>query len=222
MQEISHEIIGVFVGRPKPLGEEGLISAMDKSAVIGELDVHFSYLPGDQVADTKHHGGTDRVIHHYSLEHYNHLKTIFPKHANQFVAGSFGENITTIHLNEKDLCLGDIFQLGTAKIEITEPRKPCRTIDVKYGIKGVLKEIVKSGRYGWFYRVLEEGKVAVGSQLTLLQRPYPHLNLDKIIFETYQSKDKNIAFLKETSSCPALSKQTTTYMDQIIHKVAPT
>ncbi|OUR96806.1 hypothetical protein A9Q84_10725 [Halobacteriovorax marinus] len=201
----KYKIIGLFVGTPKELGPKKYITSIDKLAVTTSLVIKNESIEGDQVANLKYHGGPDRVIHHYSLEQYEYLKSAFPKYRELFRPGSYGENITTEKLTEKDLCIGDIFKLGTAKIQITEGRKPCGTIDLKYGFKGVLKEIVNSGRYGWFYKVLQVGHVNIEDSLEFIERPYPNLNLEKVIHELFQNKDKDLIYLKEVSACPALS-----------------
>lgn len=203
----NHKVIGLFVGTPKELGPKSQVTAISKESVTESLIINKESLEGDQVANLKYHGGPDRVIHHYSLEQYEYLKSVFPEKAQLFVPGSYGENLTTEKLTEADLCIGDIFTLGSAKVQLTEGRKPCSTIDLKYGFKGVLKEIVSSGRYGWFYKILEEGEVRVGEQLEFVERPYPNLNLKKIIFEMFQSKDRDMDFLKEVYVCPALSER---------------
>lgn len=222
---MKHAILGAFVGTPRKLGDSDQISAMVKDSV-DFLEIKKDRLIGhkqeghvtDQVANLKYHGGPDRVIHHYSVEQYEHLKEKFPEHAGQFIIGTYGENITTDRLTEKDLCLGDIFLLGTARVELSEPRKPCSTIDNRYGFKGVLKEIVQSRKYGWFYRVLDEGHLRPGDDLELLERPYESLRIDKIIYEVFQAKEKNKDFLQSCLDCPALSERFSIYVKRALEK----
>lgn len=201
----QHKILGLFVGKPKEFGPKKFVTAIDKSPVTTSMKVNFESIEGDQVNNLKFHGGLDRVVHHYSLEQYDYLKSIFPEHKDLFVPGSYGENLTTEKLTEKDLCIGDIFQLGKVKLQLTEGRKPCGTIDIKYGIRGVLKEIKNSGRYGWFYKVLEEGEVSLEDHFELIERPFPNLNLKRTIHELFQQKNKDLVYLKEVFKCPALS-----------------
>ena len=201
------KIVGLFTGRPKEIGPNNLLTSIDKTAVVGPLIIKSDSLVGDKVVNLKYHGGPDRVIHHYSLEQYDYLKTIFPEHEELFKAGSYGENLTTDKLTEADLCIGDIFKLGSAKIQLSEGRKPCGTIDVKYGIKGVLKEIISTGRYGWFYKVLEEGEVNLEDELEFIERPYPNLNLKTLIEQLFGKNEKNLALITEAYNCPALSQR---------------
>lgn len=192
-------ILGLFTGKPKTLGPRKLLTAIDKTSVAGSVAVLKTGLQGDVVVDLKHHGGPDRAIHHYSQIHYQHLQEKFPEHAHLFVPGSYGENILTENITEKDLCVGDIFKLGSALIQVTEPRDPCGVIDLNYGIKGVLKEVFNSGRFGWFYRVLEVGKVQTGDYLEFVDRTSPQFALDKIISEVFlkRGKNKDLFFLNE-------------------------
>jgi MOSC domain-containing protein YiiM len=214
----KYRTLGLFVGIPKELGPNKLITATKKDPVENSLIINKESLEGDKVANLKYHGGPDRVIHHYSLEQYEYLKSIFPEHKDLFIPGSYGENLTTDKLTEKDLCIGDIFKLGSAKLQLTEGRKPCGTIDLTYGLKGVLKEILLSGRYGWFYKVLEEGEAKLDDDLIFLERPYPRLSLQKSIVELFQNKDKDLIFLKEVYECPALSSRWKDYIKKELEK----
>lgn len=204
MPKISEEVLGIFTGTPKPLPLTNQTSAIIKDSK-DSIEIFKDHLPGDECFDKKHHGGEDRVIHHYSLKNYQHLKSKFPDIADKFQLGTYGENITTAGLDESELCIGDIFSLGSAIVQLTEPRNPCATIDRRYEYNGILKEILNSRKYGWFYRVLEPGVLKKGDFLKLTERPYPELNLDKLIFEYRQSKDKDREFLKSAHHCPALS-----------------
>ncbi len=203
----SFKIEGLFVGRAKEIGPNRFVTAIAKDPVVEKLIIKSDSLEGDESHNLKFHGGPDRVIHHYSLEQYEYLKSVFPQHKDLFVPGSYGENITTDKLTEKDLCIGDIFKLGSSTLQLTEGRKPCGTIDIKYGFKGVLKEIVRSGRYGWFYKVLEEGEASLKDELIFVERPYPNFSLEKSIYEIFQNKEKDLKFLIELSNCPSLSSR---------------
>lgn len=217
MQELKSRIVGVFIGEPKPLGKRQVRTSIVKEAVNGSLDIKKDYLPGDSVSDVKYHGGPDRVIHQYSLKQYEYLKLVFPEDASKFVAGSYGENITSEEFGEKDLCLGDIFKLGTAKVQLSEPRKPCKKIDLRYEAD-VLKEIISSGRYGWFYRVLEEGEVKVGDFIELVERPFPELNLDRVIDLVYKKKDMSHQFVQAVFNSGVASVRLCKYIDLSLAK----
>jgi len=178
MKKIKVTVKGLFLGKAKTLSN-GIESGIHKDSQ-EKIEVKKTHLPNDAVLDTKHHGGDMRVIHHYTEVNYGHLKQIFPNIADKFKPGTIGENLYTEELTEADLCVGDIFTLGEIKIQLTTTRMPCATINHGYEDNRVLKEVLNSNHFGWFYRVLEEGSVKLGDELELIERPYPHLTLLKL------------------------------------------
>ncbi|MDQ0430390.1 MOSC domain-containing protein YiiM [Planomicrobium stackebrandtii] len=111
---------------------------------------------GDGVADLKHHGGPERAVCIYPHEHYEHWNGHFET---QLPRAAFGENLTVTNMLERDICIGDIFQIGEAVIQVTQGRVPCNTIDRRLAMKPLLKEMVKTGYTGYLCRVLEEGMI---------------------------------------------------------------
>ena len=86
------------------------------------------------------------------------------------------------------LYIGDIYQLGSAKVQLTVSRRPCATINHNYQDGRILKEILKTRHFGWFYRVLEEGVLRAGDYLELLERPYCTLPISKLSEQGYGDK----------------------------------
>lgn len=196
MVQGKYKILGVFTGKRKILSG-GMESAIHKTPV-ETLVIKKNSLPQDDIVDLKHHGGDMRVVHHYSQKNYDHLKKTFPEIADRFIHGSFGENIVTEELTEEDLYIGDIYKLGSAKVQLTVLRRPCATLNQGYDHKGILKEVMQSGHVGWFYRVLEEGEVKAGDYLEFLERPYPDLKAIDLYWQGYgKEKFKDLSFLKE-------------------------
>lgn len=192
---MKYKILGVFKGQKATLSN-GMESAIVKHPA-DVLIIKKSSLPGDEVVDQKHHGGDMRVIHHYSQKNYNHLKSKFPEIQDRFVPGSFGENIFTEELTESELNIGDIYQLGSAKVQLTVARRPCATINYAYNDNRILKEVMTTGRTGWFYRVLEEGEVKPGDYLSFLERPFPNLPVARLYEQGYgKNRFSDLEFLQ--------------------------
>lgn len=156
----KYKVLGVFTGQIAPLSNKAE-SAITKHST-SRLIIRKDAIEHDEVANKKYHGGDMRVVHHYSHQNYNYLKVKFPEIAHRFMPGSFGENIVTEELTETDLNIGDIYSLGSAKVQLTVSRRPCATINYAYEDNRILKEVMQTGRTGWFYRVLEEGEVKTG------------------------------------------------------------
>lgn len=184
---MKYRILGTFVSTPEILNNK-IETAIVKKAV-DKLIITKHSIRGDQVANTKYHGGDMRVVHHYSQKNYRYLKNLFPEIADRFIPGSFGENIFTEELTESELNIGDIYALGTAKVQLTVSRRPCSTINESYRDSRILKEVMQTGRTGWFYRILEEGEVSPGDFLEFIERPFPDLSVSRLYDQGY-GKDR--------------------------------
>lgn len=197
------KIIGIYIGKPKNL-LNNFISSINRNEHKHTVQVTFDALEGDEAADKEHHGGKNRVIHQYALNSYDFFQKEYPAQAHLFVPGSIGENICTEFWNDDNVCIGDIFQLGTCKLQVTEPRKPCRTIDMKYGIKGIARKIQEYQKTGWFYKVLEEGSFQKNDALIRLENKWPALTVARVTKELLVERT-NSNLLEELSTHPILS-----------------
>ena len=112
--------------------------------------------------------------------------------SNNTPASAFGENITVTNMLERDVCIGDTYQLGEAIIQVTQARVPCSTISKRLGIPGILPRIVATGFTGYLCRVLQEGTVRKDSKITLLERPSNNVSVlfsNEIYFHNRKDKD---------------------------------
>jgi MOSC domain-containing protein YiiM len=169
---MNTEILAVLTGKARPFrGNEP--SAIAKLPVAEAVAVDAMGLAGDEQADRTVHGGIDKAIHHYPADHYDWWRGQLGDAPLLDAPGAFGENISTLGLDEQGVCLGDRFRLGSALIEVSQARQPCWKLDHRFGVKGVMAKVVASRRTGWYYRVLEAGMVQAGDALALVDRPYP-------------------------------------------------
>lgn len=169
---ISLTVRAVNLGKVVPFrGDEG--SAIAKAPAGGPVAVGPLGLAGDEQGDPVHHGGPDKAIHHYPRDHYPHWRGVLGDHPLLDGEGAFGENVSTLGLTEADVCLGDRFRLGSALVEVSQGRQPCWKLDHRFGLDGVLAEVVRTARSGWYYRVIERGSVNIGDAIALVARPLP-------------------------------------------------
>lgn len=173
-------LLSLRVGRVAALGAEALPSAIIKHPVSGPLAVTRTGLAGDEQADRLHHGGIDKALHHYPAEHYPVWRDHLPQRAAAFEIGAFGENLSTLGLTEDTVCLGDIFCLGRAILQVSQGRSPCRKLNLRFDQPDMVEQVTASGRMGWYYRVLVEETVQADDALTLLERPHPDWPLDRL------------------------------------------
>lgn len=163
-------ITGLFTGRVRTLPGDSRSSAIFKQRVDGPLRLTRNGLEGDEQADSRVHGGPDKALHHYPAAHYHVLRAQFDDLAAALVAGSIGENLSTEAFDDQDACMGDVYALGGARVQLCQPRVPCWKIDARYGQEGIAAFIERRGLTGWYYRVLDEGTVQAGDSLQLLER----------------------------------------------------
>ncbi|HWV60178.1 MAG TPA: MOSC domain-containing protein [Sphingopyxis sp.] len=199
------EILAVLTGKARPFrGDEP--SAIGKLPVADAVAVDAMGLAGDEQADRSVHGGIDKAIHHYPADHYDWWRGQLGAVPLLDAAGAFGENISTIGLDENSVFLGDRFRLGTALVEVTQARQPCWKLDHRFEAKGVMASVVKSRRSGWYYRVLEPGTVRAGDALELVERPYPDWPLASLFALLIGGEAKSrLADLTALRDVPALA-----------------
>lgn len=198
MLKIHH----LFKGRPSPLPTNtALISAINRTAV-HDLNIFVDHIEGDEVFNKLHHGGLQRVIHYYPLEHYDYWRGQYPE--TPFLPGSMGENVSALGLTEQNVCIGDVYQIGEVLCSVTEPRKPCATINHQYKINSLARSVQETARTGWFFKVINPGKIQVGDQILLKDRPYPELNLECCVLALLVKPDRRI--LESMAQNEALSE----------------
>ncbi|MBA4046955.1 MAG: MOSC domain-containing protein [Sphingomonas sp.] len=169
------------IGKIAPLGAQGVPSGIVKRPVAGPVALRGHQLNGDETADLTVHGGPDKAVYAYSADHYPVWASDRPEHAARLIPGAFGENLTIAGLVEDDLCIGDIHQIGTARLQICQPRQPCFKFGLLFGDATMPKALVRSGRSGWYYRVVQEGEMQAGDSVTLIERPHPALAFPRMV-----------------------------------------
>jgi len=159
----QERIISLSKGTPKTRTVNGNLF---QSAIWKEetdlLQVRFDGILGDQVANRKFHGGPDRVVCLYPFEHYAHWQRelgIEPS------VSAFGENICAAGMREDQVCIGDVFQIGDAVLQVSQGRYPCATINIRNQHGQLLNKIIETGYTGYFFRVLEEGDITPDAKI---------------------------------------------------------
>lgn len=159
-------VLSVNVGMPGPLpGTEGaVVSGIVKTPVAGRVAVAPTNLSGDSQADLTVHGGPDKAVYAYPHEHYARWAAELSR--DDLEPGRFfGENLTTEGLDEGEVHIGDRFRMGTALLEVSQPRVPCYKLAIRMGDPAFARPFLVSGRTGFYLRVVEEGDVAAGDAI---------------------------------------------------------
>lgn len=170
-------VLSCSVGTPKELNSlgGGSYSSSISKEITQSLIVHKDRIDRDDVANKIHHGGDRRVLHAYPDEHYQHYQSLYPKTA--FLAGSMGENIRTHRLLESQVFIGNIYQIGTVLCQVTEPRKPCASINHRFQIQGLARQTQDELRTGWFFQILNPGVISTGDKIVLKERSLEKLSV---------------------------------------------
>lgn len=172
-----------------------------KRPVEGAVWVGKINLAGDEQADLKNHGGEHQPVMAYSAEHYDLWRTELPD--TPWVHGGFGENFTISGHDEKTVCIGDVYAVGSVRLEVSAPRFPCWKLSRRWDMIDLSARVDENYRSGWYMRVLDEGEVQAGMTVERLARPYPTLT----IYAVHQILDDLETFRAEAlelADCPAL------------------
>lgn len=172
-------LLAIQIGLPQEMGQEGAADPMDrpwrsgifKATVAGPIWLGRTNLEGDGQGDLVHHGGPEKAVMVYAAAHYPAWREELGMPDLPY--GGFGENFTVDGLTEADVCIGDIFAVGEALVQVSQPRQPCWKLARRWRMKELAARTQATGRTGWYFRVLREGNVQAGDSLLLQERPLP-------------------------------------------------
>ena len=186
------------VGRIKECTTDGQewTSAIHKKPVEGPLHLGLTALIGDEQADLIHHGGPDKAVCVYCWEHYPYWTEQLGRSMD---TGAFGENWTVAGLLESQVCIGDIFQAGTALVQLSQPRQPCHKLTKRHQVSDMALQVQSTGYTGYYFRVLQEGVVSGGDRLVLVERLHPNLSVsfaNKVMYNKQDNLDHLLRLLE--------------------------
>lgn len=187
MSPFSCRILAVFVGGPKTLRDARgeWQSSIARDHVAGPIQLETRGFVGDQ-ATQPYHGSLETAVCLHSLTHYQ----FWNEHYRMNLApGAVGENLTLDTMDEGDICVGDVFQIGTARMQVSGPRTPCKNQARHIGRPDWVRLTLVELRTGMYARVLSPGMLQAGDDLILESRPNPGLTvwaLNRCYFQEYQ------------------------------------
>jgi MOSC domain-containing protein YiiM len=197
------KILSVNVSLPKDVDFEGqkVTTGIFKEPVKGRIMLRTLNIDGDKQADLTVHGGPDKAVYAYSVEHYEYWRKVYPNI--EMPHGMFGENFTVEGLMESEVNIGDVFQMGSSKVIATQPRMPCYKLGVKFGCMDVLKKFLASGRSGIYFKVLEEGEVGAGDTIEQIGKDPNQITIINIV-RLYTSDKEDIKTMRRAVKVEAL------------------
>uniref|UniRef100_UPI00321746B6 MOSC domain-containing protein n=1 Tax=uncultured Draconibacterium sp. TaxID=1573823 RepID=UPI00321746B6 len=156
--------------------------AVKEGIFLGESDVN-----NDSVIDRRYHGGVDKACYLYSANHYNYWQNLYPDL--EMPWGMFGENLTVEGLHEAEINIGNIYKIGEAVVQATQPRQPCFKLEFRIPDKEIVRKFVQSGYSGVYVRVLEKGQVKAGDTMKLIEQQ-DSLSIQKV-YELLYTREFN-------------------------------
>lgn len=212
------KILSVNVSLPKEVDFEGqkVTTGIFKKSIDGRIMLRTLNLDGDKQADLTVHGGPDKAVYAYPIEHYEFWRKVYPDM--EMPNGMFGENFTIEGLMESEVSLGDSFEIGSSKVIATQPRMPCYKLGVKFGRMDVLKKFLASGRSGIYFKVLEEGEVGAGDPIIQIKKDTNQVGITDIV-RLYSSDREDIEMMRRTVKVEALPEGWRDYFLEQIRRV---
>src|SRR6516225_4676439 len=161
-------LVSVNVGLPRDVMWHGrtVTTAIYKQPVEGRVALRTLNLDGDRQADLTVHGGRDKAVYCYPIEHYEHWKKALMDR--ELPTAIFGENFTTDGLLENAVYIGDRFSVGSAEVLVTQPRLPCYKLGLRFQADDMVKRFLASGRTGFYLAVTREGEVGAGDEIKVI------------------------------------------------------
>lgn len=173
-------LLSVNVGLPRDVIWQGrtVRTGIWKTPVAGPRMVRRLNIDGDGQGDLGGHGGERRAVYVYQLDSYRYWERELGR--SDFVYGQFGENFTVDGMTDKEVCIGDRYRIGGAVFEVTQPRVTCYRLGIRMNEPDMAALLVKHGRPGFYFRVLEEGEVKAGDEITLVASGPEQMSVSEI------------------------------------------
>jgi MOSC domain-containing protein YiiM len=167
----------------------------------------------DEVSNRLNHGGYYKACYVFSAEQYSYWKTLYPEL--DWKWGMFGENLTLSGFDEKQVCLGDIYRVGDATVQISQYREPCYKLGVKFGTQQVIRQFITHGYGGTYLSILEEGYVDVDQKFTLEDRPVSTLSVADL-FQLVHAKEKDPELLGIAAKSKAIPPKKRMWLESFL------
>lgn len=180
------KIISTNISQPRTIEFQGqtMQTGIYKEPVNHPLQLGTTDVEGDSVIDRRFHGGEEKACYLFSADQYPAWKELYPNL--EWTNGMFGENLTVEGLDERKINIGEIYKIGTAKVQVVQPRQPCFKFGIRMEDQAALKTFIDTDHPGVYLAVLEPGQVAVGDTFQLIQEGEPDLTITQVFHMLYR------------------------------------
>lgn len=207
----------IFVGKPVEAEFNGktIKTSIYKNKIEGVVRVSKTNIEGDQQADLTVHGGEDKAVYAYPIEHYDFWKK--KRSDLKFSPGVFGENLSVSGMDEQ-ICIGDTFQIGEVVVSVTTPRMPCFKLGIKMKDPSFIKDFMNAQKNGFYFKVLEEGEIASGNVIDKLGDDGHQLTVLEVV-QLYTTKKEDTVLLQKAVDSPSLPADWKDYFEVRLRKL---
>ena len=197
------KLVSLNVGLPREVDWRGesVMTGIFEEPVAGPVMVRTLNVDGDAQADLTVHGGIDKAVYGYPVEHYAYWRDLLRDV--DMPLGKFGENFTTEGLLEESVFIGDRYRIGEAELVVTQPRLPCYKLGIRFGRADMVKRFLASRRTGFYFAVVREGLVETGDSIELLRREQQRISVADIT-RLYAFEKDDVATMQAAMSVEAL------------------
>jgi len=199
------KIISLNVGAPSTqrYGEQELRTGGAKRPV-PRATLRFDNFDGDGQADLANHGGADKAVCAYPLDHYAYWERALGR---KLESAAFSENLTVSGALETDFCVGDVFRAGGATVQVSQPRMPCGKLAGKNGERMLARWISETGYAGFYMRVLSEGPVAAGDTLDIVERHPDRISITDVNGVRFYGRSRDLALVERLAGLPEFAAE---------------
>jgi MOSC domain-containing protein YiiM len=214
------KVTGLYAGKPQAFGPRNSPSSIIKQPHPCLQVVEDGALEDEQ-GNKKLHGGAQMALHQFALTSYAVLAKAFPNLTEQFIPGSIGENISAPDMTDENVYIGDIYRYGETLLQVSSPRAPCAKINQRYGYKKIDLFILNAGITGWYFRVLEDGKINLDDSITLVDRNNQAISVKTLMHMTKAPEGLSFSKtqLEEALHSPGLAPE---WQDKLRRKIVKT
>ena len=211
------KLLSVNVSQPKEVSYNGkrIKTGIFKEPVSGRTMMRQLNLDGDGQGDPTVHGGIHKAVYVYPIEHYDYWKQELGR--DDLTYGKFGENLTVEDMLEDTVHIGDVFRIGEALVEVSQPRVPCFKLGIKMRDPQIVKPFLQSERVGFYVRVLEEGEVGAGDAIERTKVGGGQMTVKEIVHLRHFD-NSNAAAAEKAASLPALTPSWRDSFEEIVVK----
>ncbi len=157
-----------------------------KFPVSDPMRLLYTNVENDIVVDKEHHAGLNKACYLFSADQYPYWKKVYPQL--QWDWGMFGENLTISGMDETEMRIGDLYAIGSARLQVSQPREPCYKLGIRFGNQEIIRQFVEHGFPGTYVRIVQEGTVSVGDTMTLESQSANELTVRQFYTLLYAKK----------------------------------